>query len=290
MLATGSLYDPAAFLAKQRELLGYVCVNIQFVRLPYVAVILSPLSRLPYSAAYAIWQLLSVASLAVFAWLWPARRAVALLICCWFPPVAANLANGQDVTYLLLSVAIAAWLVPRGREFAAGLVLSLCAAKFHLCLFLPVLIVARRMWRLGAGLASGAAVLLGISFLAAGASWPSAYLQTLRSPAVNPGMSKSSLVAVAMATLHGPALWAFLAGLMLLAGLIVYRVAQRHSFPLALGAALAGGPIVAFHVYSQDYLLMLPLLLTLVSGALSRAGNSHTYGPANPGSSQPSLR
>jgi hypothetical protein len=105
--------------------------------------------------------------------------------------VAANFANAQDVTFLLLWAALAVVLVRGGADFAAGLVLALCAQKFHLLVFLPVLIVAARRWRLGAGLVAGSAVLLALSF--------------------------------------------------------------------------AAGPIIGFHVYVQDYLLALPLILLLFS-------------------------
>jgi hypothetical protein len=265
LLGTGHLYDQAAFLAEQARSLGRTNANIQFIRLPYTAVMLAPLSDLPYAVAYAVWQMLSIAALAVFVWLWPARHPLALVVVCWFPPVAANLANAQDVAYILLLVAIAAALVQRGRDVGAGLMLALCAAKVHLCLFLPVLIVARRMWRLGAGLVAGWAVLLAVSFVAAGRGWPVAWLQAIRSPLVSPNIGKSSLLAFVAEAVHGPALWVIAGVLILLVGAAVYKLAQRNSFVFGLGAALAGGLIVAFHVYLQDYLLALPLILTLGS-------------------------
>jgi hypothetical protein len=265
LLGTGQLYDQAAFQAEQARILGRTNANIQFVRLPYMAVMLAPLSRLPFSAAYALWQALSIAALAAFSWLWPGRRALTAVILCWYPAVGANLANAQDVAFLLLAVAIVAALVRRGRDVGAGLVLALCAAKIHICLFLPVLIVGRRTWRLGAGFAAGLTVLLAVSFAAAGMSWPAAWLQAIGSPLVSPHIAKSSLLAFAAEAVHGPALWAIAGGLILAVGAGVFIVSRRSSFLLGLGAALAGGLLVAFHVYAQDYLLALPLILTCVS-------------------------
>jgi hypothetical protein len=273
MLGTGELYDRAAFLAKENEILGRSNPNIVFIRFPYVAVMLAPLSHLPFSVAYILWQALSLAALAIFAALWPARRPLAFVICCWFPPMAANCANAQDVTYLLLWIALAAWLVTRGKDFGAGLTLSLCAAKPHLFLFLPVLIIARRMWKLGAGLVVGGVLLLTVSFLAAGTSWPAAFLQAIRDPAVHPAIAKASLVAFVAGFLHGPGLWVFVGIVMVLLGAIVYRVAQRTHFAMALAIAVAAGPIVAFHVYTQDYLLTLPLILSLVTNAKEGSGS-----------------
>jgi multidrug transporter EmrE-like cation transporter len=270
LLGTGHLYDHAAMLAQQRQVLGRTCVTMPYLRLPYVAVLLAPFSHLPYSVAYALWQMLSIAALALFVWLWPASRSLSLVIVCWFMPAAANLINGQDLAFLILWAAIAVVLVRRGRHAGAGLVLSLCAAKFHLFLFLPVLIVSRRMWRLGAGLAAGVAVLLAVSFLAAGWAWPVAWLQSIRSPEANPNLAKTSLVGLVAAAVHGPALWVAVGALLLLAGAIVYRLARRSSFALGLAAALAAGPLVAVHVYMQDYMLLLPLILTLASAFVDR--------------------
>jgi len=270
LLGTGHLYDYQAMLAQQRQVLGRTCVTMPYLRLPYVAVVLAPFSRLPYSIAYALWQALSLAALVFFVWLWPASRPLAIVISCWFAPAAANFANGQDLAFLILCAAIAAVLVRREKNFAAGLVLALCAAKFHLFLFVPVLIVARRMWRLGAGLTAGGAALLTVSFLAAGWTWPVAWLQSIRSSQANPNLAKTSLVGLIAQAVHGPALWVVVGVLIVLAGAIVYRVAQRNSFALGLAAALAAGPLVALHVYMQDYLLVLPLILTLASGFVDR--------------------
>ena len=113
-------------------------MNIQFIRLPYLGrryVALQHVCRT--TPAYALWQLCCLGAMLGFVLLWPAKRMVTLLLCCWFPPTAASFANGQDVPFLLLWAAVAAYLVHGRKDFSAGLVLSLCAAKFHLLLFLP---------------------------------------------------------------------------------------------------------------------------------------------------------
>ncbi len=266
LLAEGRLYDSAAFQEEQIRALGRVCRNIQFVRPPFVAVLFTPLSHLPYGLAYALWQALSLGALVLFLRLWPARRMQAAVLCCWFPPVAASFMNGQDVTFLLLWAALGTLLVRRGQETAAGAVLALGAAKFHLLLFLPVLIVARRMWRLAAGLAGGAALLLAVSFLAAGPGWPAAYLRQLQHPEVHPDIQRTSLAALLGSVLQGPALWAALIVLTAAAAVLVWRTSRRHTVPLALAAALAAGPLAGFHVYLQDYLLTFPLAALLLAG------------------------
>src|ERR1035441_5784153 len=78
-------------------------------------------------------------------------------------------------------------------------------------------------------------------------------------PRLNGVTPWTSLVALLAEAVRGPVLWAILGALVLLVGAIVYRLARRKSFMFALAAALPGGPIVAFHVYMQDYLLTLQI-------------------------------
>lgn len=264
LLGTGHLYDQAAFVAEQARVLGHVNFNIQFIRFPFVAVLASPLSHLPYMVAYLLWEALSVSALVIFARLWPVRRPLAFVVLCWFPPVAATIANGQDVSFAVMWVAVAAWLVRNGKQVEGGLALALCLAKPHLCLFLPVLIVATRMWKLGAGLLAGWTFLLAVSFLVAGPAWPLEWIHTISTPLTNVDIAQSSLLASIAQSLHGASFRIVAALLILAAGVIVYKVARRSTFEIGLGAALAAGPVMAYHVYVQDYLLALPLVLTLV--------------------------
>lgn len=269
-LSTGSLYGPLDSVTEEKEILTHVSPAIRFIRLPFVAVLLRPLSWMSYENAYLVWQSVSFLALAFFVWVWPARRMLSILICCWFPPVALNFANAQDVTFMLLWIAITARLVLRKSDLAAGVVLALCSAKFHLCIFLPVLIVAKRMWRFGAGLTLGCVALLGISFAAAGPDWPAAYLSLLRSPVIHPGLTSSSVIAMAARVMGGLALWIFTGALVAVIAAAVYWTGTRYDFPVALGAAFAGALVVGFHVYVQDYLLALPLLLTLMDRKFER--------------------
>src|SRR5690349_130194 len=85
LLATGQLYSSPAFLAQQQQILGRTNQHTaHFIRLPYLAVGLAPLALLPYPVAYGMWLALSAAALIVFAWWWPGRRELALVLACWF--------------------------------------------------------------------------------------------------------------------------------------------------------------------------------------------------------------
>ncbi|MGD0579013.1 MAG: glycosyltransferase family 87 protein, partial [Bryobacteraceae bacterium] len=166
LAGSSEMYDPALVRAVQEETTGKPDRDLPYCRLPYFALLLAPLGRLPYLTAYWIWEGLCLAAAIAFALLWevPDRKAV-VLTCCWSIPLFGALAVGQDIPLLLLTIAVSMRLETRQRSFAAGLVFALCAAKFHLFLLLPLLIVGRRMWRFAAGLLTGGSVLLALSFL-----------------------------------------------------------------------------------------------------------------------------
>ena len=75
--------------------------------------------------------------------------------------------TGAVMGLLWISIALR---IRHSRPFLTGLVLALCAAKFHL--FPPLLLWRHRLWQ---GLVAGAAALLAISFAVAGRHWPLEY-------------------------------------------------------------------------------------------------------------------
>lgn len=264
LAGTSHLYNPDRIHAVQIESAGRTGEALLFTRLPFLAAFLWPLAQLPYRTAYLVWEALSLGALAGFVALW--RRpslAVALLASCSFVPVLIGLANGQDVTFLLLWIALSATLVERGRPLAAGLVLSLCAAKFHLFLLAPVLVWRQRQRRFGLGLAAGVAALAVLSFATAGPDWPWQYYEVLTSAVVHPRIA------------HMPNLHGLLAGLRyapLLQGLATagivwahWRIVRRRSFRYGLAATLAGGILISYHAYLSDCVLLLPSGLEVAS-------------------------
>ncbi len=279
LIAEHDLYDPAAMRDKQISTLGKSNVNIQFIRLPYLGAAMWPFSRLPYRPAYALWQLSCLGAVLGFVLLWPAKRMVTLLLCCWFPPTAASFANGQDVPFLLLWAAVAAYLVHGRKDFSGGLMLSLCAAKFHLLLFLPVLVIAARLWRLAFGMFVGCGVLVTISFFVGGRNWPAELYRVLASPSIHPGLSISLIATMQSLGIQGAALGVLIALIALTGAAAVWFCARHSDFPLALGVAMGAGTLTGFHVYLQDYLLWLPFLSLI----LTRMAPSHGKGPAGVG-------
>ena len=262
LAGSGKLYDVDATLRVETPL-GDSPQFLMYMRFPYCAALVSPLRRLSYRSAYWIWQGVSLAAVLVFAIFWPApRRWMTALACCWSLPLAACFVMGQDVTLVMAALAVSLALFFRGKPFAAGLVLSLCSIKFHLFLTLPILILARRWWRFGGGVAAGGAALLGISFLVEGWSWPVQWVRVLRMPVLTPSYSL-------MPNLNG--LFAGLPHAALLAGAgtcaviaAAWMVMRSGDSADAFAAMLIGGLLLSYHGFIADATMLVPAGLLLI--------------------------
>lgn len=266
-LEQGKLYDQAALLAIEDERAGFHSDEHGYIRLPFHAVFMWPISRLPYPAAYLVWQTLSLLAFAGFIALWrpPTFWEVAVWSCMSFAALHVFL-KGQDVNFLLLAIAATAVLHRKGRVFAAGLVFSLCAAKFHLFLLTPALIFARRDWPFLRGFLTGGAALALISFAAAGLTWPLEFLEEALNPKFSPGEPNMPNLHGAVALLPGAMVWEALGAAVAAAS--VWFAARRTDFQFGLSASLIGGLLLSRHSYLLDCAILLPACLTVL--ALSR--------------------
>jgi len=213
-----------------------------------------------YLPAYWTFQIISLASLVASTLLWPGKRIPLLLACCWSVPVFAVLAQGQDVLFLILWITLALRWAGR-RPLAAGLVLALCAAKFHLFLPLPLLLAARREGRIAAGLGLGGVALALASFGIAGANWPAHFLSAVTSPLVSPGPQVMPNLHNLLAWLPAPGLWEAIFTLACAA--MVWIVARRTTWEVGLSAALIAGLLTSVHAYLADCTLLIPAALIL---------------------------
>lgn len=272
LIAGHNLYNPPLMNAEQDRIIPSVRKAggpFWYVRLPYYAVLLWPLSQLPYRFAYFCWQLAALGSIAAFVCVWPEKKLPAAMLCCWFAAIPYSFVNGQDVPFLLLYLAGSTYLLRKERPFAAGLVLSLCLAKFHLILFLPIAMLVARRWKELYGFVTGGLAMLAFSFVVAGWTWPVEWYRVIKTPVVNQNLDESVINLMARYW-HGPLFASAVAALMIaLAVAVVY--AARYDYSLGLGVALFAGVLSAFHVHRYDYILVLPLLSLAISGACQRA-------------------
>jgi hypothetical protein len=149
------LYDPHAQLAVQREFAADQDNRrgpLPYIHPPFEGLIFLPLTFLPYSAAYVVWNGLnlgillgvsrllriSVEGLRIIS---GADLYLALLA---FFPVFANFHQGQDAIFLLLVVVLAFRAWERGADFASGFWIGVGLFKYHLILPLAVVLV---LWR-----------------------------------------------------------------------------------------------------------------------------------------------
>ncbi len=265
LAGTGSLYSREANVELIKRLVG-VDMGLMYIRPPFYAALLKPMSLLPFLWAYAAF---SVASLAAYIWFvarfageCPALPFLAAISI----PFLADLSAGQDASFMLVILGSAILLTRKDRDFVAGLVLSLCAFKFHLFLFVPVFLLLKRRWRMVGGGVCGTLALTLIGVMVNGIGSIPKWLEVLRDPWINPD-------AAGMPNLHG--LVTVLNGdvrlEMVFTGaiciLFLWMAMRTDQFELLLAASLVCGLLLSFHSTIVDDLLLFPVLILLLKSS-----------------------
>ena len=244
--------------------------SLPFARLPFYALLLSPLRLFGYPRAYWVFQIVCLAAVAATVFLLPVREKwFTALTCCWSLPLFHSFVMGQDVPIVVLALAASMALLIRGKDFAAGCVVSLCLIKFNLFLALPILILGRRMWKFGLGAVSGTAVLMAVSFLAAGWRWPAEYLAVLRTPGLTALYGGLPNLRGLFARLPSVNYWQ--AAGTCLAALLAWRAARAKDVRLAFAAMLLCSLLVSHHAFCADAFTMVPAAVLLWDGAAHAA-------------------
>jgi hypothetical protein len=269
---TPYLYDKARVYQEQIRAVGGYGDPFLFGRLPFYAALLSPLSRLPYPVAYQVWQAVMFGALLGFIWAFPVvNRRMTLLACCWSLPLLIVFTFAQDVTLMLLIVALAL----RYREkspILTGLVMSLFAIKVHLFLLLPLLFLGQRLWKMAAGFSLGAVALTGLSFATAGVHWPTQMASVIFLPTTLP---KQYLMPNFRGLLQ-PFTDQFLPELCLdlIVAALVWLVVRRAGFEFGMAAVISGSLLVSHHAGPQDCAMLIPVSLIVATRATSTGMNS----------------
>ena len=260
---SGQVYAPPSEMRILHEILG--CNGEfyqQFVRLPYLAVLLWPLAQLPFSLALIVWRCFCVASAFAFVCLWPGERWRTLtVLSCSFPLMAA-FAYGQDVPILLLVFGVSILLLSRGHDFAAGLCLSLGAAKPHIFGIVVLVILLRRCWRMLKGFGVGQSGLLALSFMGGGFRWPLDFWRTVSGPWINPNPERMINLHGFVYTYHLSTWFEAITAIAFLA--LIIKACMRVPAAIAFSLALGSGVLVGGHSYLYDLAFSIPLLLLLL--------------------------
>ncbi len=138
------------------------------------------------------------------------------------------------------------------------------AIKFHLFLFVPVLLVLKRRWLILCGATIGAAACTAFGILASGGvnSWIQ-YVKVLRDPWINPSATIMPNIHGLVAVLNGGiGLELLLATLVLAAFLWVVR--RSDDFEFLLAVSLMCGLLVSFHSGVADDIILLPVFIAIV--------------------------
>ena len=261
LAGTGRSYNQSRIVEAQREAFGYSNLHLTPVRLPFYYLFLSPLARLPYSLALWLWTASTILAAILFVGLYPGvRRSQFAIAACWSLPLVFSIAIGQDVSFILLILATTLRVFYAGNPLLAGLILSLCAIKFNLFLLLPLLFLGKREGRLAAGFCIGTISLLAVSFIA-GPSWLRSYIALILDPAVDPNSPLMPNVHSLVASIPGREFVEFFVSLAVIA--LVWFIARRARFDVALAATLLGSILLTRHAYLQDCAILAGSLVTL---------------------------
>jgi len=144
---------------------------------------LTPLALLPYPAAWAVWQILSLAAL-VGSLLW-ILHALRPGLSTWerillgsgvvlFPPLTFHLVYAHTELFLLLTL-VAAWLcLRRGKQAPAGMLLGLAVSTRLYPALLLLFLAQRKFWK---ALATTIGTAAGVCVLAGAIMGPTSYLR-----------------------------------------------------------------------------------------------------------------
>ena len=260
LLGEGELYNTERLHENETRFLGDYARTHGYVRAPFHAVMLWPLTRLPYMTAFLVFEALSAAAFVAFIWLWPTPAfKMRLAFACFALPAFSCFVTGQDDLFLLLWIAGAVLLHRKGRKFAAGALFSLCAMKFHLFLLTPVLILSRRAWTFGRGLLAGGATLTLVSFVAGGWAWPLEMLETSTNPDFTPNAHIMPNLAGVLNGVENALAWEMLIGVAI--AIAFWFIARSSNFEYALAGSLVGGVLLSHHSYLADCALLIPAAL-----------------------------
>lgn len=282
---TGKLYDPERQILRQSEITGVEKDDntlLPFNHPPILVPFLEPLSRTGAPLPFLLWTAVTVLLLLLSTrWLTSGLSvngashlevAATWMAALTFFPVAVVIAQGQDTGLLLAGVAAWAVLIRSGRDFSAGLMLSLASIRPHFALGLAVpFLLARR--RVAWGFLLGAGSLAAYSIGLVGVQGALDYLVLLRESSIGGSMliaeSRMPNLLGAIHRLGGGENRGAAAALawLLWIGFVVamsirWRTRQSRVSPVDCGLLVAGTVFFVPHIHLHDLaVLMIPLVV-----------------------------
>jgi hypothetical protein len=268
LAGTSGLYSRAANLEVVKATVGFTMESVVYTRPPFYAALLKPLALLPYRAAYAVFTLASMACLLLYVIRFSKEAEALPFLASMSIPVLNAICAGQDTPFLLAILGGSILLTRRDRGFLAGLLLSLAAIKFHLFLFVPVLLIMKKRWDILGGAAAGLAALTGFGCLVAGIDSIPQYVNVLRNPWINPSATITPNLHGLVAVLHGGTTMEFLLPALVLAA-FVWLSLRSDNYEYLLAASLVCGLLASFHSGLSDDIILFPAFVSVVNTSSS---------------------
>lgn len=263
------LYDLEFQAAQQDRIVPGIQNIAPYLRPPFYAVLLIPLSLLPLHAAFAVWISAGLSLLCwIWWWTWRTFGPDALVFSALFLPTAYGIAHGQDCVFVAAAI-LASWIaMRRGNDLAAGAIGALALIKFHLLiLFVPALLL-RRKWAMLAGFAGVGIVEAGVSFALIGPAGVRQYAGLLH----NPNLATLHPSPERMINVHGLLANAgfhhgWIAAVPVAAFTLLVAWYAKDDW-LWFWGAIAGAILAVPHAYQYDAaLLLVPLLAGIFRGS-----------------------
>ena len=256
---------------------------LPYIHPPFEALIFVPLTLLPYSQAFVVWDLLTVVGLFGVAAL--LRRSVITLRSIppgqfvigafAFFPVLACVLQGQDSVLLLLLCVLGYNALKRKADLLGGCWLALAAFKFQFIIPIVLLLVIWKRRRVAIGFGAVAVLLMlasvGLSGVEALLQYPGFVLETVRNPHLG-GVPPELLPNLHGLAMGWPPLFSGAVGVALaaLSSVILFLFAARSggeiaapkAFELQFSLAIVVSVLIAWQTNAHDLcLLVLPLIL-----------------------------
>lgn len=267
LVGTPDLYSRTANIETIKEILGFPMVGTTYIRPPFYAALFKPLAALRYRVAYGIFFLGILSSILWFVIRFSKECPELPFFAALGIPLLTPLCNGQDTPFLLVMLGSSILLLRRHRNFIAGLVLSLCTIKFHLFLFLLILLLLKKRWRTLAGGICGTCILTVLGLLVAGPDSMRQWITALRDPWISPNPENLPNLLGLVLILHGDVrLEGLLVGIVGL--MFLWMTHKTDNFEFLLAVSLVCGLLTSFHSGTADDILLFPVfVLALGSSA-----------------------
>jgi hypothetical protein len=233
-----------------------VAFQSRYLNPPPLAWLAVPFTALPYDLAYWLWVGLGLGALAGAWWLTSRgalrTRLALLLLVLGLLPVGFAIQLGQPALLVAGAVALTAWLLRRGRQVEAGLMLALTVLKPQLTWLVPPALLLAGFGRAFLAWTAASAGLLALTLASLGTTGIQQYLDLLRYAEALP--VNHHLVAV-YALGSGPQV-RLLEAAFAAAALVAARLHRAQGPDTVLAIGLLGSAAAAPYMHLADMVML----------------------------------